>query len=108
MFDCVMPTRNARTGTLYTWGGIVNIKNKKWEDDFSALDPLGSASVDTMYSKSYVRHLIRANELVGMYITSIHNLSFYLDLVREARKHIIQGDFVAWKNKMVVQISQKL
>ena len=108
MFDCVMPTRNARTGTLYTWGGIVNIKNKKWEDDFSALDPLGSASVDKMYSKSYVRHLIRANELVGMYITSIHNLSFYLDLVREARKHIIQGDFVSWKNKMVVQISQKL
>ena len=108
MFDCVMPTRNARTGTLYTWGGIVNIRNKKWEEDFSALDPLGSASVDTMYSKSYVRHLIRANELVGMYITSIHNLSFYLDLVREARKHIIQGDFVSWKNKMVVQISQKL
>jgi len=108
MFDCVMPTRNARTGTLYTWEGIVNIKNKKWENDFSALDPLGSATVDRLYSKSYVRHLIRANELVGMYITSIHNLCFYLDLVREARKHIIQGDFVVWKNKMVVQISQKL
>ena len=108
MFDCVMPTRNARTGTLFTWEGVINIKNKKWENDFSPLDPTGSSSVDKMYSKSYVRHLMRANELVGMYITSIHNLSFYLDLVREARKHIIQGDFAQWKSKMVVQLSQKL
>jgi len=108
MFDCVMPTRNARTGTLFTWEGVINIKNKKWENDFSALDPTGFSSVDKMYSKSYVRHLMRANELVGMYITSIHNLYFYLDLVRESRKHIIQGDFAQWKSKMVVQVSQKL
>ncbi|PCJ80233.1 MAG: tRNA guanosine(34) transglycosylase Tgt [Bacteroidetes bacterium] len=108
MFDCVMPTRNARTGTLFTWNGVINIKNKKWEQDFSPLDPAGGAEVDKMYSKSYVRHLIRANELVALYITSVHNLYFYLDLVREARKHIKAGDFNEWKNKMVVQLSQKL
>jgi queuine tRNA-ribosyltransferase len=108
MFDCVMPTRNARTGTLFTWNGIVNIKNKKWEHDFSPLDPAGTAVVDKMYSKSYVRHLIRADELLAMYITSVHNLAFYLDLVKEARKHIKAGDFLEWKNKMVKQVSQKL
>jgi len=108
MFDCVMPTRNARTGTLFTWNGIMNIKNKKWEHDFSPLDPAGSADVDQMYSKSYVRHLIRANEILAMYITSIHNLAFYLDLVKEARLHILAGDFVEWKDKMVKQVSQKM
>jgi queuine tRNA-ribosyltransferase len=108
MFDCVMPTRNARTGTLFTWNGIINIKNKKWEHDFSPLDPAGSAEVDKMYSKSYVRHLIRADELLAMYITSVHNLAFYIDLVKEARKHIKAGDFVEWKNKMVKQVSQKI
>lgn len=108
MFDCVMPTRNARTGTLYTWNGVMNIKNKKWEQDFSPLDPAGGAEVDKMYNKSYVRHLLRANELLALYITSVHNLYFYLDLVKEARKHIKAGDFVEWKDKMVVQISQKL
>ena len=108
MFDCVMPTRNARTGTVYTWNGVMNIKNKKWEQDFSALDPAGSATVDKMYSKSYVRHLLRANEILALNILSVHNLVFYLDLVREVRKHIIAGDFAEWKEKMVVQLSNKL
>jgi queuine tRNA-ribosyltransferase len=108
MFDCVMPTRNARTGQVFTWNGVMNIKNKKWENDFSSLDPSGSAEVDKMYSKSYVRHLMRANELLSMYILSVHNLAFYLDLMREARKQIISGEFAAWKDKMVIQLSQKL
>ena len=108
MFDCVMPTRNARTGTVYTWNGVMNIKNKKWEQDFSPLDPAGSALVDKMYSKSYVRHLLRANEILALNILSTHNLVFYLDLVREARKHIIAGDFKEWKDKMVVQLSAKI
>ena len=108
MFDCVMPTRNARTGTVYTWNGVMNIKNKKWEQDFSPLDPAGSAKVDKMYSKSYVRHLLRVNEILALNILSVHNLVFYLDLVREARKHIIDGDFAQWKDKMVVQLSAKI
>ena len=108
MFDCVMPTRNARTGQVFTWDGVMNIKNKKWENDFSPLDPSGSAEVDKMYSKSYVRHLMRANELLSMYILSVHNLAFYLELMREARKQIIAGEFAAWKEKMVVQLSQKM
>ena len=108
MLDCVMPTRNARTGTVYTWNGVMNIKNKKWEQDFSPLDPAGSALVDKMYSKSYVRHLLRANEILALNILSTHNLVFYLDLVREARKHIIAGDFKEWKDKMVVQLSAKI
>ena len=108
MFDCVMPTRNARTGTVYTWNGVMNIKNKKWEQDFSPLDPAGSALVDKMYSKSYVRHLLRANEILALNILSTHNLVFYLDLVREARKHIIAGDFKEWKDKMVMQLSAKI
>ena len=108
MFDCVMPTRNARTGTVYTWNGVMNIKNKKWEQDFSPLDSAGSALVDKMYSKSYVRHLLRANEILALNILSTHNLVFYLDLVREARKHIIAGDFKEWKDKMVVQLSAKI
>ncbi len=108
MFDCVMPTRNARTGTVYTWNGVMNIKNKKWEQDFSPLDPAGSAKVDKMYSKSYVRHLLRVNEILALNILSVHNLVFYLDLVRETRKHIIDGDFAQWKDKMVVQLSAKI
>ena len=86
----------------------MNIKNKKWEQDFSPLDASGSALVDKMYSKSYVRHLLRANEILALNILSTHNLVFYLDLVREARKHIIAGDFKEWKDKMVVQLSAKI
>uniref|UniRef100_UPI00404A703A tRNA guanosine(34) transglycosylase Tgt n=1 Tax=Flavobacterium sp. TaxID=239 RepID=UPI00404A703A len=108
MFDCVMPTRNARNGMLFTAYGSINIKNKKWEDDFSELDPMGMTFVDKDYSKAYLRHLFAANELLGMQIATIHNLGFYLWLVREARKHIIAGDFATWKNMMVKQMDNRL
>jgi queuine tRNA-ribosyltransferase len=108
MFDCVMPTRNARNGMLFTAFGSINIKNKKWEDDFSELDPMGITFVDKEYTKAYLRHLFAANELLGMQIATIHNLGFYLWLVREARKHIIAGDFNTWKNSMVKQMDNRL
>ncbi|WP_440880719.1 tRNA guanosine(34) transglycosylase Tgt [Tenacibaculum sp. C7A-26P2] len=108
MFDCVMPTRNARNGMLFTAHGTINIKNKKWENDFSAIDEMGHTSVDTMYSKAYLRHLFAAREMLGKQIASIHNLGFYLWLVREARKHILIGDFTEWKNKMVKQMDKRL
>ena len=108
MFDCVMPTRNARNGMLFTAYGSINIKNKKWENDFSPIDEMGITEVDTYYSKAYLRHLFIAKELLGKQIASIHNLGFYLWLVREARKHILAGDFVEWKNKMVVQMNNRL
>lgn len=108
MFDCVMPTRNARNGYLFTRNGIMNMKNAKWAKDFSPLDPDGTSFVDSYYSKAYVRHLFRANELLAIYISTIHNLTFYLWLAREARKHIIAGDFTSWKTKMVAQVTQRL
>ncbi|MEQ1734746.1 MAG: tRNA guanosine(34) transglycosylase Tgt [Bacteroidia bacterium] len=108
MFDCVMPTRNARNGMLFTSEGFINIRNKKWEHDFTALDPNGTSYVDSFYSKAYLRHLMITKEILGAQIASVHNLAFYLWLVGEARKHILAGDFVAWKNKMVVQVSQRL
>lgn len=108
MFDCVMPTRNARNGMLFTAHGSINIKNKKWENDFSPIDEMGITFVDRMYSKAYLRHLFRANEMLGKQIASIHNLGFYLWLVREARQHIIDGDFYEWKNKMVKQMDNRL
>ncbi|MFY0631569.1 MAG: tRNA guanosine(34) transglycosylase Tgt [Flavobacteriaceae bacterium] len=108
MFDCVMPTRNARNGMLFTAHGTINIKNKKWEDDFSAIDEMGITYVDTMYSKAYLRHLFASKELLGKQIASIHNLGFYVWLTREARKHIIAGDFAEWKNKMVNQMNKRL
>ena len=108
MFDCVMPTRNARNAHLFTKNGIMNMKNAKWTNDFSPLDPDGDSFVDQYYSKAYVKHLFKANELLAMYISSVHNLSFYLWLVREARKHILEGDFVSWKNSMVKQVTQRL
>ena len=108
MFDCVMPTRNARNGMLFTAHGTINIKNKKWEDDFSPLDDMGITTVDTLYSKAYVRHLFAANEYLGKQIASIHNLGFYLWLVREARKHILAGDFTPWKQMMVRQMDKRL
>ena len=108
MFDCVMPTRNARNGMLFTAHGTINIKNKKWEDDFSPLDEMGITTVDTLYSKAYVRHLFAANEYLGKQIASIHNLGFYLWLVREARKHILAGDFASWKQMMVRQMDKRL
>ncbi len=108
MMDCVMPTRNGRNGMLFTQNGIINIKNKKWEADFSALDPDGTSFVDKAYSKAYVRHLFSAREFLGSMIASQHNLAFYLWLVGEARKHILAGDFAEWKNKMVVRVRQRL
>ena len=108
MFDCVMPTRNARNGMLFTSEGIINIKNKKWENDLSPIDPNGKASVDLMYSKAYLRHLIISKELLGAQIASIHNLTFYLWLVKEARTKIIDGNFHEWKNKMVSKLVHRL
>lgn len=108
MFDCVMPTRNARNGMLFTAHGTINIKNKKWADDFSPIDDMDITFVDTAYSKAYLRHLFTVNELLGKQIATIHNLGFYLWLVRAARKHIIEGDFNTWKNKMVKQMDKRL
>ena len=108
MFDCVMPSRNARNGMLFTSKGTINIKNKKWETDFSPIDTNGASFVDTAYSKAYLRHLFAANELLGKQLATLHNLSFYLWLVREARKHILAGDFVSWKNTMVRQMDKRL
>ncbi|GMN11778.1 tRNA guanosine(34) transglycosylase Tgt [Croceitalea sp. MTPC9] len=108
MFDCVMPTRNARNGMLFTAHGTINIKNKKWENDFSAIDEMGITFVDTEYSKAYLRHLFAANEYLGKQIATIHNLGFYLWLVRTAREHIFEGTFYEWKNKMVKQMDKRL
>ena len=108
MMDCVMPTRNARNGMLFTAKGIINIKNKKWEDDFSPIDPDGHTYVDTYYTKAYLRHLFAANEFLGKQIASIHNLGFYLWLVREARRQIVAGTFAQWKAKMVVDMANRL
>jgi queuine tRNA-ribosyltransferase len=108
MFDCVMPTRNARNGMLFTAEGTINIKNKKWEDDFSMIDPAGYTFVDTDYSKAYLRHLFKVNEMLGKQIATIHNLGFYLWLMREARKRIIAGDFYSWKEKMVKNMDKRL
>lgn len=108
MFDCVMPTRNGRNAMLFTSEGIMNMRNKKWEDDFSPIDPNGTAEVDTFYSRAYLHHLFKAQELLALEIASIHNLAFYLWLVKEARKHILAGDFSAWKSQMVPRVSQRL
>ncbi|MDR1646301.1 MAG: tRNA guanosine(34) transglycosylase Tgt [Tannerellaceae bacterium] len=109
MFDCVMPTRNGRNGQLFTRNGTINIRNRKWEDDFSPLDATDASSfVDTAYSKAYLHHLIKADEILGLQIASIHNLSFYLRLVKEARTHILAGDFTSWKNESVRQLSNRL
>lgn len=108
MFDCVMPTRNARNGMLFTRNGIINIRNEKWKDDFSPLDPDGTSFADHAYSKAYLRHLAISGEILAAQIGTIHNLSFYLALVKEARQHILEGDFFAWKNEMVKNLSRRL
>ncbi|AQX04186.1 tRNA guanosine(34) transglycosylase Tgt [Elizabethkingia meningoseptica] len=108
MMDCVMPTRNARNGMLFTWNGVINIKNEKWKNDFSPLDEFGTSYVDQEYSKAYVRHLFSAREYLGKQIASIHNLAFYLDLVRVAREHILAGDFYEWKNSIIPQLKSRL
>ncbi|MCB9224860.1 MAG: tRNA guanosine(34) transglycosylase Tgt [Crocinitomicaceae bacterium] len=108
MFDCVMPTRNARHGMLFTSEGILNIKNAKWKDDFSPLDPNGTSYVDSFYSKAYVRHLFNAKETLALQIASIHNLAFYLWLVTEARNQIEKGTFRAWKDALIPKLGRKL
>lgn len=108
MFDCVMPTRNARNGMLFTSEGIINIKNKKWADDLSPIDENGTAFVDKEYSKAYLRHLIISKELLGAQIASIHNLSFYLRLMKTAREKIMDGSFMQWKTQMVAKLGQRL
>ncbi|MBR5577085.1 MAG: tRNA guanosine(34) transglycosylase Tgt [Bacteroidaceae bacterium] len=108
MFDCVMPTRNGRNACLFTSEGIMNMRNRKWADDFSPIDPNGTASVDLFYTKAYLHHLFKAQELLALEIASIHNLAFYLWLVGEARKHIIAGDFSSWKEMMVRRVTNRL
>ena len=108
MFDCVMPTRNGRNGMLFTSEGIINIKNNKWRDDFSPIDPSGTSFVDHHYSKAYLRHLFQTKEMLGAQIGSIHNLAFYLWLVGEARNQILSGTFDSWKAKMVKKLSKRL
>lgn len=108
MFDCVMPTRNARNGMLFTSHGTMNMRNKKWADDFSPIDEEGVTYVDSFYTKAYLRHLFTVNEMLGKQIATMHNLGFYLWLVREARKHILAGDFSSWKTKMVQQMDKRL
>lgn len=108
MFDCVMPTRNGRNGMIFTQNGVMNLRNKKWENDFTELDPCGTSFVDHHYTRAYVRHLIHAQEMLGLEILSIHNLAFYLWLVGEARKHILAGDFKAWKDEITPRLMQRM
>jgi queuine tRNA-ribosyltransferase len=108
MFDCVMPTRNARNGQLFTWNGIMNMRNRKWENDFTPLDPDGESYVDHFYSKAYVRHLFVAEEILAMQIGTLHNLNFYLRLVRKAREKIVEGTFNSWKKEMVQKLAVRL
>jgi queuine tRNA-ribosyltransferase len=108
MFDCVMPSRNARHGLLYTWEGTINIKNEKWAKDFTALDPSSSVWVDQVYTKAYLRHLIKTGEYLGLQIATIHNLAFYLELMRVAREKIANGEFMTWKNQVVPKLGQRL
>ncbi|MDR1504885.1 MAG: tRNA guanosine(34) transglycosylase Tgt [Prevotella sp.] len=108
MFDCIMPTRNGRNGQLFTRNGIMNMRNKKWANDFSPIEENGASFVDTLYTKAYLRHLFITNEILGLQIASIHNLAFYLQLVKDAREHIIAGDFSGWKREMVENVSRRI
>ena len=108
MFDCIMPTRNGRNGQLFTHNGIMNMRNQKWAKDFSAIEENGASFVDTLYTKAYLRHLFITNEILALQIASIHNLAFYLWLVKEARQHIVAGDFLSWKRMMTENVSRRL
>ena len=108
LFDCVMPTRNGRNAMLFTSKGVINIDNKKWEFDYSPIDDGIDSETSNYYSKAYLRHLVKAKEILGLTIASVHNLAFYLHLVREARKHILQGDFVSWKREQVELLKTRL
>lgn len=108
MFDCIMPTRNGRNGQIFTRNGIMNMRNRKWAEDFSPIEENGASFVDTLYTKAYLRHLFITNEILGLQIASIHNLAFYLWLVDEARKHIIEGDFTSWKRSVIEDVSRRI
>ncbi|MBO4264331.1 MAG: queuine tRNA-ribosyltransferase family protein, partial [Bacteroidales bacterium] len=108
MFDCVMPTRNGRNGMLFTWNGVMNMRNAKWAQDFSPIDPDGTSFVDRYYTKAYLHHLFIAGEMFAAMLASEHNLAFYLDLVRQARAHIGAGDFSAWKAAVVEKVSRRI
>lgn len=108
MFDCVMPTRNGRNGMLFTSQGMINIRNEKWKNDFNSIDPDGTSFVDKYYTKAYLRHLVINKEMLGAQIASIHNLAFYLELVRQAREKIREGTFLSWKNVMIKQLGKRL
>jgi queuine tRNA-ribosyltransferase len=108
MFDCVMPTRNARNGMLFTSEGTINMRNERWKNDFSPIDPNGTAHVDTFHSKAYLSHLLRSKEMLGAQICSIHNLAFYLELMKQARQKIEEGVFREWKDVMVKKLTQKV
>jgi queuine tRNA-ribosyltransferase len=108
MFDCIMPTRNGRNGQLFTKDGILNMRNKKWENDFSPLEENGASALDNFYSKAYLRHLFVTNEILALQIASVHNLAFYIRLVKEARKHILEGDFTTWKTAMIPRIQNRI
>ena len=108
MFDCVMPTRNGRNAMLFTSQGVMNMRNRKWQDDFTPIDEAGTSYVDRQYTKAYLHHLFKAKELLAMQIASIHNLAFYLELVRQAHQHIEEGNFTAWKSQMIPQLQQRL
>ncbi|MDR0394739.1 MAG: tRNA guanosine(34) transglycosylase Tgt [Tannerella sp.] len=108
MFDCIMPTRNGRNGQLFTAGGTMNMRNRKWADDFSPVDENGYSYVDTLYSKAYLHHLFKAGEILALQIASVHNLAFYLWLMKEARRHIIAGDFASWKKNMIPELNKRV
>jgi queuine tRNA-ribosyltransferase len=108
MFDCVMPTRNGRNGMIFTSDGIINIRNRKWSDDFTPLDKQCPSGVSKNYTKAYLRHLVISGEMLGAQIASIHNLSFYMNLVNEARNRIEKGDFLKWKNSIIKKVSGRL
>ena len=107
MFDCVMPTRNGRNALLFTYDGTMNMRNKKWEDDFTPIDPNG-CDIDQVTTKAYLHHLFKAKEYLALQIASIHNLSFYLQLVGDARKHIMMGDFTQWKRSVIDNMQRRL
>jgi queuine tRNA-ribosyltransferase len=108
MFDCVLPSRNARHGMLFTWKGIINIRNAKYKTDFSPIDPDSELETDLRYSKAYLRHLFVCNELLALRLATLHNLHFYLDLVTTARNHILEGDFDAWKEKVLPDLGKRI
>ena len=108
MFDCVMPTRNGRNGMLFTWDGVMNMRNARWAQDFTEIDPLGTSFVDHHYTKAYLHHLFIAGEMFAAMLASEHNLAFYLDVVRQARGHIEAGDFKAWKDSVIPKITSRL